>query len=977
MPRFAPLAVAGLLLALAGCKPGTFLGQRHENFTAYYNTFYNARKMYAEGVKTIEQAQGQSIDRSVYLSIYPKPERVSNQQTFNDVIIKSADVLREHPTSKWVDDALLLIGKSYFYLENYVGAEEKFQEVISTGGALEDEARFWLARTLIAADAFDEAIQHLEFSLGMEALDRSWEPALRLVLAELHVRRQAWEEAALELERGLDRASGRTVVGRATFLLGQIYETLARYDQAVAAYARVQRHKPDYPLSYAAFVSEIRVQAAYGDATQALRLVRAMERDDKHFDNRAELAYLRGRVYQAMKQPDAAYEVYTGLLYAEDRTLNAGAVRGKTHYALGELYRDLYVDFSFASAHFDTARSALQSGARRATGGAAAVQHAPEAIVDADEQAEVFGSYSEVHERLADLDSLIRLGQMDDESFDAFILALRKKKGEELLEQRRLQAKRQAEQQFQAISSVADRANTGKVLDSFSSAATSSGDADAGFLFHKDRIRLQEGRLNFVARWGDRPRVVNWRRQDAITAAAAIADGQPADSTVISAREQLLAEMELPVVDFSAVPRDAVSRAETLDRQAQVRYELANVLFLSMEKPDSAAAWYRMVIEETADLPVAQRAYYALAEVQRALGDTLSARGLYARVLDLYPNNDFAGRVREQLGMTPVAVLEAPDSIALADAAYDRAFDRWDAGFYAEAIDGMLAAGVAYPRSDVAPRALLAVGAIYMEWAERDSLNLYALPLPDLPDSVLAAYTFLDSTRVLEPAAAPAGTPPVKPSPSKQTGSPVDTTAQAATAAAPDTTIQNAPPADSLSRFDSSVAAPPTPSVLTPQERMAEIRPPWKPVRIDKVYAAIVDKHPRTAYADVANRRLKAIAEMRPEGEAREIVEQIELEARLEAMTPLERMLKGPEAIDQTAEGWVLVVASFADQERATGVMNEYTDKGFRSGVMKAPTRFRVILGHFPTLDEARAALAANKDQFPPNTWFLDLRNPR
>ncbi len=160
-------------------------------------------------------------------------------------------------------------------------------------------------------------------------------------------------------------------------------------------------------------------------------------------------------------------------------------------------------------------------------------------------------------------------------------------------------------------------------------------------------------------------------------------------------------------------------------------------------------------------------------------------------------------------------------------------------------------------------------------------------------------------------------------------------------------------------------------------EKIAGVRPVWAPIRIDRVYAAIVEQYPRTPYADVANRRLIAIAELRPEGQATQIVEQIEQKAVIDAMSPEERRLKGPEPIDLAAEGWVLVVASFPEPGPAEGVSQEYAEKGYRSAVLKAPTRHRVIIGHFETLDDARAGLAENKEALPPNTWFLDLRNPR
>src|SRR5690606_14844440 len=115
------LALATLFL-VAGCSSNSFVGRRYDNFTAYYNTFYNAKNAYDRGVENLEQ-QDQPVDRNRYLPLFSAfTARSAGGQAFNNAIEKSADVLREHPNSKWVDDALLLIGKSYFQLQNYVGA---------------------------------------------------------------------------------------------------------------------------------------------------------------------------------------------------------------------------------------------------------------------------------------------------------------------------------------------------------------------------------------------------------------------------------------------------------------------------------------------------------------------------------------------------------------------------------------------------------------------------------------------------------------------------------------------------------------------------------------------------------------------------------------------------------------------------------------------------------------------------------------
>ena len=1024
-----------LVFLLASCGKTSFLGKRYENFTAYYNTFYNAKKLYRTGVDALERASESEIDRNRYLPIFVTPDRVSNQQNFNDAIKKSADVLRENPTSKWVDDALMLIGKSYFYLQNYVGAEQKFEEVIALGGALEDEARFWLGRTYLASGSLTRAKDHLELSLNREGLSSDWEPMLRMVLGELHVKEESWAEAANEIEFGLSGIKDKDLAARAQFLLGQIYETLEQYESALQSFSRVPRYKPEYPLIYAANISVVRIETQYGDSEKALRILRGMERDDKNFDSRAEMGYFRGRIYQAQKQSDLAFDTYDALLYNDDQTLNISKVKGHIHYALGELIRDDYIDFTYAAAHFDTARTSLRAVTRSTRGGSRQEQFAPEAITDGETQAEVLGSFATVYDEIVTFDSLLWLGDMDEETFDAHILEMRKELGKEMIEEQQELARREAENRFRNTTNLS-QSGSRKVIDGPDSGQPTS---DQGFLFHQDRIRVQEGKQSFLLIWGNRPLVPNWRRLEAIQNANVAEDGsEESSSGGVDLSNVELSEDFLPIVDYSDVPRDAESRKYMQAERALVRYELGNVLFLSMARPDSAAAWYRMVIDETGDLPVAQRAYYALAEVQRALGDIDSAERLYREVLERYPDSDFANQVRDQLGM-PQVVEVVSDSAALAEAAYQEAYKMWQQQNYQEAVTGMVMLASNYPVPEMAPRALLATGTIYLEWAERDQIDVYALPPPDVPDSILIAQGLVDSTFFYQttyvqiPGASPDGQGNTYEFAARpEFVSAANQVFRADSLRLVSETLLNRSDslyvvsdsyygqsdslqvvsdslytlseqlqqqsdalfieADSLQSDASTilegigVTTTDSDSLryflatnTTVDQPITETRVVGRHLKIDRLYTTVKDRFPRTQHAEYADQMLRALVDLRPSQDSvlvRTLAEE-DIQREIEEMSEEERYIRGPGGIDTTGVGWTLIVASFSDGERADVLRQEYEDKGFRSGVIKGATRFRVGVGQFPGLDEARAGLTANKDQFPPTTWFLDIEKPK
>lgn len=748
--------VCVMLVLLSGCNKSSFVGKRFDNFTAYYNKFYNAERAYREGEKGIVQ-EDQAINREFYIQIFVTPERPGNAKSFNDAIKKSADVLRAHPDSKWADDAALLIGQSYFYLQNYVGAEQKFREVMELSGGLEDQARFWLARTMIASGAYADANEHLLNSLNRDGVSRRWAPMLRLALAELHVRRQDWEAAAVELEQAVDRVSNREFGARAQFLLGQVLETLGRYEDAVTAFERVERFKPLYELSYAAQYSSVRVEGLYVDVVEALKKLRGMERDDNNFSYSAHLDFLKGQIYQAAGRVFDAEDEYYDLLYDTDNTTNVSSISGRIHYALGVLYRDEFEDFVLASAHFDTAATSLRRptsvrGRGGATSSAAEIAYTNEAITDAGEIAEIFKEYATVYDQVYSQDSLLYLGSLDQEAFDAKVLEFREQLAEEQRLEREAMERRQRDRAFAGGVSASDAAqrSAGGGQKNLGNRGNASGNADTGFLNHKDRIRMQEGRASFIEEWGERPLVPNWRRLEAVSAADAVADGEEgAGAFVLSGFGEDEGD-DLPQIDISPVPRDSSSQADMRAERALSRYELANVLFLSMNRADSAAVWYRMVIDEDNDQPVAQRAFFALAELQRSLGDSLAAQQLYRQVLDEYPDSDFAEEVRERLGLPAVEEVVS-DSLTLAQMAYEDAYNKWQSGELEQALEDMFDIGLYFEKTDVAPQAFLAAGSIYTELAVRDSLDIFGVIPVEAPDSLLIARGLVEAIEIAPP----------------------------------------------------------------------------------------------------------------------------------------------------------------------------------------------------------------------------------
>src|SRR5690606_30082269 len=115
---------------------------------------------------------------------------------------------------------------------------------------------------------------------------------------------------------------------------------------------------------------------------------------------------------------------------------------GPAHYRLAEIYRDGLRDYVRAAAHYDTAATAIRQGVlleERTT---------VQAITDAAARAESFGNYARVAAEIAEMDSLLYLGSLDDETFAETIEQIRVQREREARERERDLARRRSEQAF-------------------------------------------------------------------------------------------------------------------------------------------------------------------------------------------------------------------------------------------------------------------------------------------------------------------------------------------------------------------------------------------------------------------------------------------------------------------------------------------------------------------------------------------------
>jgi len=333
---------------------------------AYYNTLYNAEKDYEFAVA--QRRQGGAV---------PK-ERLQK------CIERCSKVVALYPKSKWVDDALFLMGKAYFELGDFVKARRKFEEVTIyyPDSPLLGEVYLMLANThkklgedelalplykkaCVIAEAkrkkelYREAVSGMAELLsgqGREAEAQDvLEQALRedpkgdvdlwLLLADMKFKEGDNEGALGVLERV--EARKLPVLDRLRILeeKAAIYTKMGDLDRAIEVYRKVMRDFPHATAVDRVLLGYAKVLVAVDSLNGAMEVLNKL-RDTRDDTLRAMVYYLIGQIGERSEWDcDSLQKIYT-----RAATLEEGKKRAEAFGLLREYSKEEGAKGAFLSA---------------------------------------------------------------------------------------------------------------------------------------------------------------------------------------------------------------------------------------------------------------------------------------------------------------------------------------------------------------------------------------------------------------------------------------------------------------------------------------------------------------------------------------------------------------------------------------------------------------------------------------------------
>ena len=339
------LAWTLILISLAGCSVGDFIG-------AYFNTYYNAQRLFSEAEEELSKQSATRQTEKVFLAPIAVPAATKTKLT--SVIEKCSKLLQYHPESELVDDALMMIGKSYYYQNEHQKAERKFREILDgyPGSDLAFEAKLLLSYTLYRMNDMAKAANVAKELVDTTKLE---EPDIAanasVLLAEIERENENYEEAISHYQKAAElgeSADGRT---DSYMKLAELYSLKGDDKSALEAYRRAEESSTSYSSKYQARMGQARKLSKLGNFEAGFELLDDLRSNSNNKDFFGEIELEIGNVFKTMNDVEAAIAQYVYV----DTTYARTEASANSYYQLGHLYETILVQY-------DSARIAYNKG---------------------------------------------------------------------------------------------------------------------------------------------------------------------------------------------------------------------------------------------------------------------------------------------------------------------------------------------------------------------------------------------------------------------------------------------------------------------------------------------------------------------------------------------------------------------------------------------------------------------------------------
>lgn len=302
----------------------------------YYNTFYNARKAFNEAEKTRES--GRLRGGRVKTDLYDR------------AIEKSLKVIEDYPNSKYYDDALYVLGVSYYYVGKFIASERRLRELLANYAESEyaSEAELYLAKVKLERQDEQEAMAIFE-KIFQADFDKSFKGEAAIALGDYHFTQGNWEQSRQYYTALRDSLGTGDEVKSSQMMIADSYYNSFRFRDALGAYLQILGMEPDKNDKYHALFGAAMCSFRLMKIPSGLDYLRTLANDETYFDSVGVLKLRMAEGYEYDEDLTLAEDLYQEIVDQEKNR----KVAAEAAYRLGLMFQFDYDDLPRAKEYYD------------------------------------------------------------------------------------------------------------------------------------------------------------------------------------------------------------------------------------------------------------------------------------------------------------------------------------------------------------------------------------------------------------------------------------------------------------------------------------------------------------------------------------------------------------------------------------------------------------------------------------------------
>ena len=440
-------------------------------------------------------------DFNQVLHLYPSIDSnftKSLESDFKFINERAIIIPGKHKNSNWVDDAYILMGKVKMYRVKLDSAEKFFRYI---NNKFDDEkgtqqAQLYLIQTYMLQGEPRYAHMAEELVLRKEPVKGN-QLLYHKTLADYYRSIEDYKKMLPHVLEALEHEKLKDERAKLYYILGQLYRKQGNEEEAFVFFAKAQKRNPPYILQFNAKLSELAV-APFDTKKEKKHVRKNLDRLIKEPNNKEYL----DRIYYEIASYFKRHNEIDSTIVNIERSLRASdgnqLQKGYSYLMDAETY---YEEVGYLSSSRNEQRSVFYTKSKLYYDSTiASVDSTFKNYLAITERQEILERFVEQVIIVEREDSLLRWANMDSTELAALIETLA------IAEEARLvaeeEARRENIREERAIAAAATQGSGGGIFDP---------NAASTFSFY-DPAAIENAKLAFKTKWGDRPLEDNWRR---------------------------------------------------------------------------------------------------------------------------------------------------------------------------------------------------------------------------------------------------------------------------------------------------------------------------------------------------------------------------------------------------------------------------------------------------------------------------------